>query len=218
MNKLRRSPSVDAAPIVAPNHLHDIKTERSTRPLPRRPGFSTVPTGRDPPPSLHAAREHGRELDQGFGEDVRDDDSPPAEDSAGTPCISSCAATSLRTAFSRVAMSACGSRSTAITWDAPSFKAAMPENAGAASVIDHRAARQRQRIEHLQAQRRRRMRAGAERETGIEPHHDGVADHPAAQSRVGHTQSRRPKRIGFQSLSQTRSQSRLSTARKVALA
>src|SRR5262249_4713271 len=48
------------------------------------------------------------------------------------------------------------------------------ENSGAAAVVDHFAIAEARAFEPVQAHRRRRMGAGAEGETRIEPHDDGL--------------------------------------------
>ena len=62
------------------------------------------------------------------------------------------------------------------------------QDSGAAAVIDHRAAGEVQRVQHLQAQRGRRMRAGAERQPGIEPHDHGIGSSGASASVGAHPQ------------------------------
>ena len=126
--KLGDSPSVDAAPIAALNHLHDSKSsavrglyciglalqqagqEQIRRPA-RRP---RVNTGAN---SIKRIRQNVR---QHAGRRAR-------AGRAATPCdLELGPRPPLRAALSRVARSACGSRSTATTRAAPSFRAAMP--------------------------------------------------------------------------------------------
>ena len=112
-------------------------------------------------------------------------------------------------AFSRVASRACGSMSNAVAAARAEPERGEREDAGAAAVVEQRSPPSSGRIQPFEAERRRRMRAGAEGEPRIEFEHDrGRILGPLAR---GADPQRRPKRIGRKSLSHSRSQARSAT-------
>ncbi len=106
------------------------------RPLRHRPAFSTGPTGADRPPGSQATVSFGANSINGPARYW------PARRSARQNGVDALHADARRqrrygSRYRGLQCSACGSRSTATTCAAPSFKAANAQDAGAAAIVDH---------------------------------------------------------------------------------
>ena len=211
----RPSPSVDATPIVALKDLHDIKTG-GVRGL-HRVGLAFQQSRQDeigaracrPPVSTGASSIRGsaRIFATTKSAGGRPAAARPDLELLGDPVAHGIVAR--------------GDQCLRIEIDGDDvrcaeFQRGYAQDPGAASIIDHRSGR---------------PAAGRRAFAGTAPWSDGcpcrtpspgssrtitASGSSGGGATVGHTQSRRPKRIGFQSSSHTRSQSRLSTARTLA--
>ena len=175
---------------------------------PRRPGVFSSPDSNRSPPMSHAAVEHRRELDQRSGEDVGDDAVRAAASRRGPGPDVELEATPLRSALSRLA-----SQRLRIDVDADRVRGAELQGGDARGCRSR--SRNRSRVRPARSSAVERL-AGTARSSGACRCRRRVPDraarprHRGSRGRVrgasGRPTGARPKRIDFQSASQTRSQ------------